>query len=145
MFESQVMKSKEKYERGSKETKWDDCQNNCSSECLLSLANNCQPVVCEGKKGALTKEDRATGVKTPKDLVSLIRSYRYPSKFYLRFPYIPHSAYAWPFYKDFVTRKGQVLALKMLPYRTEKGFNQRGKFNRLRLQLQKTRALIVVF
>jgi len=54
------MKSKEEYERGSKEPKWEDCQNNCSPECLLSLANNCQPVVCEGKKEVLTKEDRAT-------------------------------------------------------------------------------------
>jgi len=42
-------------------------------------------------------------------------------------------------------QKGQVLALKMLPYRTEKEFNQCGKFNRLRLQLQKSRALVIVF
>ena len=86
MFESQVMKSKEEYERGSKEPKWEDCQNNCSSDCLLSLAINCQPVVCEGKKEVSTKEDRATGVKTPQDLVSLFRSYKYSSEFYLRFP-----------------------------------------------------------
>ena len=63
MFESQVMKSKEEYERGSKEPEWEDCQNNCSSDCLLSLAINCQPIVCEGKKEVSTKEDRATGVK----------------------------------------------------------------------------------
>ena len=81
-----MMKSKEEYERGSKEPKWEDCQNNCSSECLLSLANKCQPVVCEDKKEVLTKDDRATGVKTRKDLVSLFRNYRYPSEFYLRFP-----------------------------------------------------------
>lgn len=81
-----MMKSKEEYKRESKETKWEDCQNNCSSECLLSLANNCQPAVCEGKKEVLTKEDRETGVKTPKGLVSLFRNHRYSSEFYLRFP-----------------------------------------------------------
>ena len=80
------MKSKEEYKRESKETKWEDCQNNCSSECLLFLANNCQPAVCEGKKEVLTKEDRETGVKTPKGLVSLFRNHRYSSEFYLRFP-----------------------------------------------------------
>ena len=53
---------------------------------ILSLAINCQPVLCEGKKEVSTKEDRATGVKTPQDLVSLFRSYTYSSEFYLRFP-----------------------------------------------------------
>lgn len=74
MFESQVMKSKKEHERGSRRK--GRLSEQLFSRVLALLSEQLSRFHCQ------PEEDRGTGVKKSKNLVSLFRYYRFSSKFY---------------------------------------------------------------